>query len=495
MTSVAVAADSPSPELVEKSNACKALGNELFKGSKYSQAIQAYTDGISILPTAVLYSNRSFCFLKTESFGLAIADAKSAIGLDSTYVKAHYRLASAQLALGKVKQAYKIFRAVCKLRPKDKDARKKMKYCDSELKRAAFEKAIASEKGATPSQTLDISKIEVPGSYDGPKWEGDKPITLEFVKEMIEHMRSQKVLHRKYTIKILLECIKYFKKLPSLVDVSFGGEGGDAAANPDAKRFNVCGDTHGQYYDVLNIFEINGMPSPENPYLFNGDFVDRGSFSVEVVMTFFAFKLLYPKSFYMARGNHETVAMNKVYGFTGEVKHKYDDNVMGLFTEVFQWLPLAHVINQKVFVVHGGLFKDENVKLDDIRKVVRNREPPESGIMSDILWADPQPFKGRGPSKRGVGLSFGPDVTAQFLADNGLEMVVRSHEVRDEGFLVEHDGKLVTIFSAPNYCDQMGNKGGIIHFTPDMKPTYVKFTAVAHPPIRPMAYAGNMFGF
>ena len=118
-----------------------------------------------------------------------------------------------------------------------------------------------------------------------------------------------------------------------------------------------------------------------------------------------------------------------------------------------------------------------------------------SGIMSDILWADPQPFKGRGPSKRGVGLSFGPDVTAQFLADNGLEMVVRSHEVRDEGFLVEHDGKLVTIFSAPNYCAQMGNKGGIIHFTPDMKPTYVKFTAVAHPPIRPMAYAGNMFGF
>ena len=133
--------------------------------------------------------------------------------------------------------------------------------------------------------------------------------------------------------------------------------------------------------------------------------------------------------------------------------------------------------------------------MDDIRKVVRNREPPESGIMSDILWSDPQPFPGRGPSKRGVGLAFGPDITKQFLDSNGLSMIVRSHEVRDEGYLVEHDGRLVTVFSAPNYCDQMGNKGAIIKFNCNCEPSYVKFTAVPHPPIRPMAYAGNMFGF
>jgi serine/threonine-protein phosphatase 5 len=477
------------------STAFKDEGNGFFKSEQYPLAIEAYTKGIEAFPTAVLYSNRAFCFLKTESFGLAIADAEEAIKLDPSYIKARYRLGAAQLALGKVKKALKILQAVCKAKPKDKDARAKMKYCDAEVKRERFLKAIASEHGnSKASETLDPSLIEVPSSYSGPKIEGEETITLEFVQEMMAYMKSQQIVHRKYVVMILLKCIAYFKKQPSLVNVYFGGEG-EAKLNASAPRFNVCGDTHGQFYDVLNIFEINGIPSPENPYLFNGDFVDRGSFSVEVVMTFFAFKLLYPDSFFMARGNHETVSMNKVYGFTGEVKHKYDDKVMSLFEEVFQWLPLAHVINDKVFVVHGGLFKDENVKLDDIRKVQRNREPPDSGIMSDILWSDPQPFPGRGPSKRGVGLSFGPDVTKAFLEDNNLEMIVRSHEVRDEGYLVEHDGKLVTIFSAPNYCDQMGNKGGIIHFTPAMVPSYIKFSAVPHPPIRPMAYAGNMFGF
>ena len=118
--------------------------------------------------------------------------------------------------------------------------------------------------------------------------------------------------------------------------------------------------------------------------------------------------------------------------------------------------------------------------------------------MSEALWSDPQPLPGRSPSKRGVGLSFGPDVTASFLQRNGLKMVVRSHEVKDEGYEVEADGKLVTVFSAPNYCDQMGNKGALLRF--DNKGDYVvhQFEAVPHPPVRPMAYAGGMggmFGF
>jgi len=115
--------------------------------------------------------------------------------------------------------------------------------------------------------------------------------------------------------------------------------------------------------------------------------------------------------------------------------------------------------------------------------------------MSEILWSDPQPFPGRSPSKRGVGLSFGPDVTHRFLANNNLDLVVRSHEVKDEGYLVEADGKLITIFSAPNYCDQVGNKGAFIRFESDMKPKFTSYAAVPHPPIKPMAYASNMSMF
>merc|ERR1719265_2826481 len=148
---------------------------------------------------------------------------------------------------------------------------------------------------------------------------------------------------------------------------------------PTDGEITVCGDVHGQYYDLLNIWEQNGVPSETNPYLFNGDFVDRGSFSVEVILILFAWKLCYPNHLHLARGNHETRNMNKLYGFEGEVVKKYDENLYTLFCEAFCLLPLCHVINRQVFVVHGGLFSEDNVKLDSIRKIDRNDEPPNEG--------------------------------------------------------------------------------------------------------------------
>ena len=194
----------------------------------------------------------------------------------------------------------------------------------------------------------------------------------------------------------------------------------------------------------------------------------------------------------MHRGNHESKNMNKIYGFEGEVIHKYDVTTMSLFYEVFCALPLASVVGGKVFVTHGGLASEDSVTLDDIRNIDRFQEPPDSGLMCDLLWADPQAQPGRSPSKRGVGLAFGPDVTRAFLERNGLELVVRSHEVRDAGYEVEHMGQLVTIFSAPNYCDQLGNKGAFIHFEHgSAKPHFTSFDAVEHPPVKPMAYAAG----
>ena len=156
---------------------------------------------------------------------------------------------------------------------------------------------------------------------------------------------SSLIIHR--TEEILLTEIHCFYHL---VDINV----------PEGNKFTICGDIHGQYYDLMNIFDLNGLPSEENPYLFNGDFVDRGSFSVECIFVLFGFKLLYPNHFFMSRGNHESENMNKMYGFEGEVKSKYSSNMVDLFTEVYNWLPLSHCINKRILVMHGGLFSKVN---------------------------------------------------------------------------------------------------------------------------------------
>ena len=203
----------------------------------------------------------------------------------------------------------------------------------------------------------------------------------------------------------------------------------------------------------MNIFKINGNPSETNPYLFNGDFIDRGSFSVEVIITLLAWKAAYPKHIFMSRGNHESKNLNKLYGFEGEVKKKYDVKMYDLFSELFCYLPIGHCINKKILVVHGGLFAKDGVKLEDIAKFNRVREPADEGIMCECLWSDPTDLNGRHPSKRGVGVQFGPDVAERFLDDNGLKMLVRSHEVKQEGYEYQKGGRVLTVFSAPNYCD------------------------------------------
>jgi len=151
------------------------------------------------------------------------------------------------------------------------------------------------------------------------------------------------------------------------------------------------------------------------------------------------------------------------------------------------------VINSKVFVVHGGLFSQNGVTLNELEKLERNCEPPENGLMTEMLWSDPSILPGRSPSKRGVACCFGEDVTKDFLDTNELNLVIRSHEMKENGYEIEHGGKLITVFSAPNYCDQMGNKGAIISLSGrDMTPSFTVFDAVDHPPVKPMKYANPL---
>ena len=406
----------------------KDAGNGHFKEGKWSAALACYTQGIEASPSAVLLSNRAACHLKMESFGAAIADADSAIALDPTYVKGHYRRGGAFFGLGKLKQASLCYKKVVKLRPQDAGARKKLAACTRELKRERFAAAMAYDaesssnsssgggaagRGAAGRAGVDPATMTVPSSYKGPHL-GAAGVTAEFAADLRVAYREEKILAAKYAVAILQQAILVVRAQPSLVDIAIP-EGDDGL-------LTVCGDTHGQFYDLCNIFKTCGEPSATHAYLFNGDFVDRGSFSVENIMYLLVLKLLYPTTFFLSRGNHETKNMNKIYGFEGEVLHKYDVGIMQLFTTLFNELPLAHVIEHKALVVHGGLFQRDGVKLSEIRAIPRGREPPDSGLMSDLLWSDPSPFMGRSPSKRGVGQAFGPDVTSAFLDNNGLQV-------------------------------------------------------------------------
>ncbi|KAJ1911236.1 Palmitoyl-protein thioesterase 1 [Tieghemiomyces parasiticus] len=479
------------PEQVDLAEKLKNEANVFFKERKYDDAIRLYTEAIELNPSVpAYYCNRALAYINTEAFGYAIADADKALNLEPGFVKGYYRRATANMALLRLKESVRDFRMVVKRVPKDADARKKLTECEKMHRRIEFEKAIEfDEEGRSVADQIDLPSMTVDDSYDGPRLateNGHGVIDKAFVDALLTRFRDQKAIHRKYAYQIILEAKKMFTEQPSLVDITI----------PEEARLTVCGDVHGQLFDFLNIFDLNGYPSPTNWYLFNGDFVDRGSFSLEIILILFAYKWLYPNSVYLARGNHETNNMNKVYGFEGEVKAKFSETMFKLFAETFNALPLGHLIQEKIFVVHGGLFSRDNVSLDEIRQINRFMQPPTEGLMCEILWSDPQPLPGRRPSKRGTGIEFGPDVTENFLNHNNLDLLIRSHEVKDEGYVIEHNGKCVTVFSAPNYCDRMDNLGAYIHITHDRKVSYHTFKAVPHPNnVKPMQYASQFSQF
>jgi serine/threonine-protein phosphatase 5 len=299
------------------------------------------------------------------------------------------------------------------------------------------------EDAPSAAEGLDLDNMPVDEGYDGVRLE--KQMTQEFIDDMIQRFKDGKKIHKKYVFQIILAVKEIVSNEPTMVEMEV----------KPGHKLTVCGDTHGQYFDLLEIFRLNGFPSESHYYLFNGDFVDRGSWSTEIALLLYSYKWLYPDAMFLNRGNHETDDMNRMYGFEGECRHKYTERVFKLFSESFSALPLATLIGKKFLTLHGGLFSDDAITLDDIRKLNRfkQRQPGQSGLMMEMLWTDPQTQNGRGPSKRGVGLQFGPDVTKRFCEKNGLEAIIRSHEVRMEGYEVEHDGRCITgTFGLPSSC-------------------------------------------
>uniref|UniRef100_H0V9J6 Serine/threonine-protein phosphatase with EF-hands n=1 Tax=Cavia porcellus TaxID=10141 RepID=H0V9J6_CAVPO len=436
----------------------------------------------------------------------------------------------------------------------------------------------------------DYKAIEVPANYTGPRL--SFPLLPGHATALVEAFRlKQQQLHAHYVLHLLHETQRHLAQLPNITRMS----------SCYSEELTVCGDLHGQLDDLIFIFYKNGLPSPERAYVFNGDFVDRGQDSVEILMVLFAFMLVYPKKFHLNRGNHEDHMVNLRYGFTKEVMRKYKvGKNIKMFQDVFCWLPLATLVDEKVLILHGGVSDRTDLELLaklDRHKIVSTmrwptpREPkrpaegprlpsaapcppqrpipwflpqsrslpssllhagpdsrtyrtgrscsvpcsvpldprelslrgrrsvnleldpgwqqagspsiqeqkepspaaPEEALddgelqgptqeewqqVVDILWSDPMLQEGcKANTVRGGGCYFGPDVTEQFLQKYSLQLLIRSHECKPEGYEFCHNRKVLTIFSASNYYEVGSNRGAYVKLGPALTPHIVQYQA------------------
>ena len=231
--------------------------------------------------------------------------------------------------------------------------------------------------------------------------------------------------------------------------------------------------------DLTELFSKGGK-CPETNYLFMGDFVDRGFNSVETFLLLLALKVRYPDRITLIRGNHETRQITQVYGFYDECMRKYGSiNVWRYCTEIFDYLPISAIIDEKIFCIHGGLSPTIDT-IDEIRNIDRKQEVPHDGAMCDLLWSDPdQDQKGFGISPRGAGYLFGEDVVNTFEEINKIDLIARAHQLVMEGYKMMFGGKLVTIWSAPNYCYRCGNMASILKLDENLKQETIYFSAAS----------------
>ncbi|XP_029921387.1 LOW QUALITY PROTEIN: serine/threonine-protein phosphatase with EF-hands 2 [Myripristis murdjan] len=415
--------------------------------------------------------------------------------------------------------------------------------------------------------------IEVPNMYTGPHL--TFPITICEASKLVEAFKHEQQLHSRYVLQLLGETWRLLRILPNINHVS----------TCQTKEITICGDLHGHLEDLLLVFYKNGLPSSEKPYVFNGDYVDRGKHSLEILLILFAFLLVYPNDVHLNRGNHEDHIVNLRYGFTKEVMGKYrvhGKKILKILQKIFSWLPLATVIDQKVLVVHGGISESTDLNIiaqvdrhkyvsairppkqrsnavndnssteqdfgpvesrrrvysmtqprpvpgtrqehhrrslqglslsshvnssveeelkkrrrqagfdqsyGDLRKSVSSDSDPESGEaletdvdewkqILDMLWSDPMPQDGCIPNEvRGGGCYWGPDVTEKVLNKHNLQLLIRSHECKQDGYEFCHNRRVLTIFSASNYYEVGSNRGAYIRMGPDLVPHCIQYQA------------------
>ena len=256
-------------------------------------------------------------------------------------------------------------------------------------------------------------------------------------------------------IKLLInKCKEILKQQPSFLEL--------------ACPISILGDIHGQYFDLLRLFEYGGYP-PSTNYLFLGDYVDRGKQSIETICLLMAYKIKYPENFFMIRGNHEAELVNRIYGFYDECRKRYNVKLWKNFTDMFNWLPIAALIDDKIFCVHGGLSPDlENI--EQLYDIIRPTDVPNSGLLCDILWSDPSmEVDDWGQNERGISYIYSLTVIKKFLEQNNLDLICRAHHVVEDGYEFFGNRSLVTVFSAPDYCEEYNNCAAIMVVDSNLK--------------------------
>ncbi|XP_069896882.1 serine/threonine-protein phosphatase with EF-hands 1-like isoform X1 [Dipodomys merriami] len=364
-----------------------------------------------------------------------------------------------------------------------------------------------------------VELVEVPKSYDGPRLQF--PLTFTDIDVLLEAFRQQQVLHAHYVLEVLFETKKILRKMPNFTHVT----------TSPSKEITICGDLHGSLEDLLLIFYKNGLPSENNSYIFNGDFVDRGRNSIEILMVLFVSFLVYPSDLHLNRGNHEDFMMNLRYGFTQEVLYKYKlhgKQILKVLEEVYTWLPIGTIIDDEILIIHGGISESTDLNLlhrlernkmktvlmppmsvnrdqavdlkkDKAGKIMASGKATSSNSLSeqlskheweqviDLLWSDPRGKDGCYPNtSRGGGCYFGPDVTAKFLSKYHLKTIIRSHECKPDGYDICHDGKVITVFSASDYYEEGSNRGAYIRLAHDMAPRFFQYRATSASCLSPL---------
>lgn len=278
-----------------------------------------------------------------------------------------------------------------------------------------------------------------------------------------EHFSLEGRLEEEVAIRIITEGANLLRQEKTMIDIT--------------APVTVCGDIHGQFYDLIKLFEVGGSPATTK-YLFLGDYVDRGYFSIECVLYLWALKICYPTTLFLLRGNHECRHLTEYFTFKTECKIKYSEKTYDACMEAFDCLPLAAVMNNQFLCVHGGLSPDIH-SLDDIKKLDRFKEPPAYGPMCDLLWSDPlEDFDSEKSSTdhfthnsvRGCSYFYSYAACCEFLQQNGLLSIIRAHEAQDAGYRMYRKSRttgfpsLITIFSAPNYLDVYNNKAAVLKY-------------------------------